>query len=308
MTTNNRKVLKTLLIGILLFTVSFGYAQQEPQFTQYMYNTMSVNPAYAGQRNALNVTFLHREQWVGIDGAPGTQTLVIHSPLRNKAIGLGLSVVREQIGPLSETYVDANYSYTVWLSYNLRLSFGLKTGMHYMKTDWSKGTYKDPDLTYAENISQLAPTFGTGVYLHSQKWYLGAATANFLETRHYTEIQVSKAKDKIHYYLIGGYVFDVSSHLKLKPAFLLKCVSGAPLITDVSLNAKIFDRLVVGTAWRWGDSFSTLVGVHISKNLFAGYAYDLTTSNLHNYNSGSHEIMLRYELKSVRRLLSPRFF
>ena len=308
MTVIKLKVHKTLLFGLLLLTTSVVYAQQEPQFTQYMYNTMSVNPAYAGQRNALSVTVLHREQWVGIDGAPSTQTLAIHSPLKNKAVGLGLSVVRENIGPLSETYVDGNYSYTVLLNYHLRLSLGLKVGAHSLQTDWSKGTYKDPDVTYAENVSQLAPTFGAGGYLHSQQWYLGAAIANMLETKHYTTIQTMKAKDKIHAYLIGGYVFDVSSQFKLKPAFLLKGVSGSPLIADVSLNANIFNSFVLGAAWRWGDSYSALLGVQLSKKLYVGYSYDLTSSDLIDYNSGSHEIMLRYELKFGRRLLSPRFF
>ena len=298
-----------LPVILLLLVVTIGYAQQDPQYTQYMYNTMGVNPGYTGQRETLSITALHRSQWVGIDGAPRTQTLSLHSPLRNEALGLGLSVVNDALGPANETYIDANISYTITLNdYDLKLSFGLKGGIHLLNTDWSKGKYKNPDNAFKENISLFSPTIGAGLYLHSRKGYLGLSVPNVITTKHYSDITEVLSAERLHYYLIGGYVFDLSESTKLKPAFLIKAVSGAPLIADLSANFLFNDRFTVGAAWRWDDSFSALLGFQINEKLYMGYAYDLTSTELNNYNSGTHEFMLRYELRNLYRVLSPRFF
>ncbi|WP_372776745.1 type IX secretion system membrane protein PorP/SprF [Mangrovibacterium sp.] len=299
---------KLLLLVLFLSFTSIVSAQQEPQFTQYMYNTMSVNPAYAGQRQALSILALHREQWVGVDGAPKTQTLAIHSPTRKENVGLGLSIVNDEAGPLTETYVDANYSYSVRLGHDLKLALGLKGGFHSFRADWSKGDYLSPDVTFDENISQLSPTFGIGAYLNASNWYLGLSSSNMLETKHYSDIQLAEAKNKIHLYLIAGYVVELSPQFKLKPAALLKAVSGSPLIADFSLNTMLFERLVVGAAWRWDDSFATLAGFQINQNFYVGYSYDVTSTSLNNYEHGSHEILLRYEMIWPKKLISPRFF
>lgn len=283
-------------------------AQQDPQYTQYMYNTMSVNAGYTGQRETLSVLGLYRTQWVGIDGAPKTQTFSIHSPLPNKDLGLGLSVVNDNIGPSSETYVDANFSYTIYVSAFTKLSFGLKAGVHQLSTDWSKGSFKNSDVMYSEDISRMSPTIGSGLYLHADKWYVGLSVPNILKTDHYDDIKESIANERMHAFLIAGYVFDLSPNFKLKPAVLIKGVSGTPLSADVSLNTLSYDKLVLGASWRWDDSVSALAGFQISEGLYIGYAYDLTTSKLNKYNSGSHEIMLRFELKKAGRLISPRFF
>jgi type IX secretion system PorP/SprF family membrane protein len=284
-------------------------AQQDPQYTQYMYNTMSVNPAYAGQRETLSLTALHRTQWVGIDGAPKTLTFSAHTPLRNKRIGLGLNVVTDQIGPAKETYFDVNFSYTLALNDDdTKLSFGLKGGFHLLDTDWSKGVFQDPDAAFNQNLSLFSPSIGSGIYLHSYKWYLGLAVPNFVTTQHYDDFQASVATEKLHFFLIGGYVFDLNENTKLKPAFLVKSVTGAPVIADVSASVLFNEKLTLGLSWRWDDSVSGLAGFQISDELYIGYAYDLTTTRLNNYNSGSHEIMLRFELQKVIRLLSPRFF
>ncbi|MCX7550537.1 type IX secretion system membrane protein PorP/SprF [Xanthomarina sp. F2636L] len=302
--------IKGLIIAIITLMVTLnGLAQQDPQFTQYMYNTMSINPAYAGQRETLSITGLYRTQWVGIDGAPKTQTLGVHSPLRNEKIGLGLSIVNDALGPVNETYINANFSYTIPLNSNgTKLSFGLKGGINLLNTDWSKGSYQNPDRVYSENVSLLSPTIGAGLYLHSRKWYLGFSVPNFIKTEHYDDFQESLAAERLHFYLIGGYVFDLSETIKLKPAFLVKAVSGAPLIADVSANFLFNDKLTLGLAWRWDDSFSALAGFQVNKGLYIGYAYDLTATNLNNYNSGTHEIMLRFELQKSGRFISPRFF
>lgn len=291
-------------------TINTSFAQQDPQYTQYMYNTMSVNPAYAGQREVLSVTGLHRTQWVGIDGAPQTQTLGIHAPLRNDKIGLGLSIVNDALGPVNEYYIDANFSYTIRLNESLtKLSFGAKAGIHGLTSDWSEGVIQQiGDPTFADNLSVFSPTIGAGLYLHNRKWYVGLSVPNFLRTEHFDDSQISVAKERMNYYLIAGYVFDLSEKTKLKPAALLKAVSGAPIIADLSANFLFNEKLTLGVAWRWDDSVSGLAGFQVTDGLYIGYSYDATTTNLNNYNNGSHEIMLRFELQKVGRILSPRFF
>jgi type IX secretion system PorP/SprF family membrane protein len=298
-----------LIVVISLLSLELS-AQQDPQYTHYMYNTMSVNSAYAGQRDVLSATALYRTQWVGIDGAPKTISFGIHSPLRDERLGLGLNIVSDQLGPAKETVLDANFSYTVPVNRinNLDLSFGIKGGFHFLDTDWSKGIFKNPDVVFNENVNLISPLVGAGLYLHSDTWYLGFSVPNFLTTKHYDDFEESIAMERLHYFLIGGYVFDIGVNTKLKPAFLVKAVSGSPLIADISLNALFNDKFTLGMSWRWDDSVSGLAGFQLSDDLFIGYSYDLSTTGLNNYNSGTHEIMLRFELEIVRCLCSPRFF
>jgi len=300
------KLLITLVLGLLGM---LGLAQQNPQFTNYMYNTMTVNPAYAGQRETFSALALHRSQWVGIDGAPDTQTFSVHSPLRNEQIGLGLNVVNDAIGPSNETFVDANFSYTLLLTDNdLKLSLGASAGVHFLNTDWSKGRFQNPDVVFSENLNLISPTIGAGAYLHSRKYYIGFSVPNILQTEHYSDFQESIATERMHFYMIGGYVFDLSPTVQFKPAFLTRAVSGAPLIVDVSANFWFNENLTLGTAYRWDDSLSFLAGIKVSKSFHFGYAYDINTTGLNNYTGGSHEFFLRYELNRVGKILSPRFF
>ncbi|WP_410548836.1 type IX secretion system membrane protein PorP/SprF [Aureivirga sp. CE67] len=302
------KIIGCLSIAFFV-EIENGFAQQEPQYTQYMYNTMVVNPAYAGQRNVLSISGLYRSQWIGISGAPETQTFGIHSPLRNEKIGLGLTVVNDKLGPANQLYVNGNFSYTIDLNENdLKLSFGVKAGFDYLKTDWSKGKFKNPDQVYEENINQYSPSVGAGLYLHSEKWYVGLSVPSFLTTKHFRENEYAVGKERLHYYLIGGYVFDLSNNLKFKPSTFLKAVSGSPLTVDLSANFLIYDQFTVGAAYRWDDSVSGLVGFQMSKDFFIGYAYDYSTTELRHYNDGSHEVMLRYEFRKQSSYLSPRFF
>ncbi|MDP5081930.1 MAG: type IX secretion system membrane protein PorP/SprF [Winogradskyella sp.] len=298
------------LIGLVFILISMNsIAQQDPQYTHYMFNTLSVNPAYAGQRETLSVVGLHRTQWVGIDGAPQTQSFSIHSPLRNERIGLGLNIVRDALGPASETFVDANFSYTIPLNANdLKLSFGAKAGLHILDTDWSKGLFQNPDVAFNNNLNLISPMIGAGLYMHTRRWYLGLAIPNFIETDHYDDFEESVATERMHFYVIGGYVFNINETTELKPAFLVKGVSGAPIIADVSANFWFEKKLTAGLAWRWDDSISALAGLQVTPGMFIGYSYDMTTTGLNNYNSGTHEITLRFEIKRVGRILSPRFF
>lgn len=299
-----------LLLVFMTLAMQDSFAQQDPQYTQYMYNTMSVNPAYAGQRETLSLTALYRTQWVGLEGAPKTVTLGAHTPLRNERIGLGLSVISDQLGPASETFVDANVSYTIPVNslQTTKFSFGVKAGFHLLDTDWSEGQFQYPDSAFQDDLSLFSPTIGAGAYLHSDKWYFGVSVPNFIETDHYDDFQESTATEQMHFYAIGGYVFTFSDAFKLKPAFLMKGVSGAPLIADVSVNALLKERFTIGAAWRWDDSVSALAGFQVSDSIYIGYAYDMTTTGLKNYSNGSHEIMLRFEVQKLGKILSPRFF
>jgi type IX secretion system PorP/SprF family membrane protein len=177
-----------------------------------------------------------------------------------------------------------------------------------LDTDWSKGIFRDPDVAFNDNLNLISPMIGAGLYMHTRKWYLGFAIPNFLETDHYDDFQESVATERMHFYLIGGYVFNLSETTEFKPAFLVKGVSGAPLIADVSANFWFQKKLTAGVAWRWDDSVSALVGFQVTPGMFIGYGYDLTTTGLNNYNGGSHEITLRFEVKKIGRILSPRFF
>ncbi len=300
-----------LILVVFIALLSAGIqAQQDPQFTHYTYNTMSVNAAYAGQRDVLSATALYRTQWVGLDGAPETLTFGIHTPLTNERIGLGLNVVSDRLGPAEETSIDGNVSYTITLDEirNVELSFGAKAGLHILDTDWSKGRFRQVDPLFQENINLISPTVGAALYLHSDKAYVGFSVPNFLTTEHFDDFQESIATERLHYFLIGGYVFDVGRTTQLKPSFLVKGVSGAPLIADVSLNALFNEKFTLGLAYRWDDAVSGLLGFQINPSLFIGYGYDATTTGLSNYNSGSHEILLRFELQQIGKVLSPRFF
>ncbi len=284
---------------LLLFLLPLAVkAQQDPQFTQYMYNTMSVNPAYAGSNGHLTALLMHRSQWVGVNGAPNTQILAVDAPLKNK-IGLGGILAHDALGPSSEIFLDGNVSYTIQLdSAGKTLSFGLKLGGRIFDVDFSKGLAEDADVAFQNNIkSKFFPTIGAGIYYNSGKGYLGFAIPNFLSQNHYDGAEQEIAAERMHYYVIGGKVFDVSADVKLKPAFFVKWVPGAPMIADVSANVLLKETFTFGLAYRWDDSFSTLLGMQINPNFSAGYAYDLTSSNLASYTGGSHELFIRYEFK-----------
>lgn len=299
----------SLLFGLSSLYFNSIYAQQDAQYTQYMYNTISINPAYAGSREMLSINSLYRAQWVGLEGAPRTLTLSLNSPIGMSGVGMGLSVVQDKIGPSDETFAAADFSYTINLSDYTKLSFGLKAGLNVLNVNFSDLNY-DPADPNAQNINQTSPTIGAGLYLHSRDtWYLGLSSPNFLETDHYDDHIVSTATEKAHFYLIGGYVFDLSQNVKLKPAFLVKAVVGAPVAFDLSANFLINEKFTIGAAYRVDAAVSGLLGFQLSERLMLGYAYDYDTTDLGNYNNGSHEFFLRYELPTrIRKVVNPRFF
>lgn len=293
-----------MLIGLV------SYAQQDAQYTQYMYNTINVNPAYAGSRGVLSVFGLYRTQWVGLDGAPETGAVSVNSPIANSNLGVGLSFVNDRIGPTNENTISADISYTIRTSETYKLSFGVKGTANLFNLDVSKLNPQDSDDPMLKDLNNdFSPNVGAGVYLHSDKLYLGASVPNFFETKRYDDNDVAVYKERMNMYFIGGYVFDLSPSLKFKPAFLTKIVEGAPLQLDVSANFLINEKFVLGAAWRWDAAVSAMAGFQITDGLYIGYGYDLETTKLANYNSGSHEIFLRFELfKKQEKIVSPRFF
>jgi len=295
---------------ILFFSICYhGFSQQESQYTQYMYNTITVNPAYAGSRGMLSFTGIYRTQWIGLEGAPETMAFSLNSPIGIRGVGIGLSFTGDRIGPSTENMVTADFSYTILLERDTKLSFGIKGGFNSIDVDLSRlnpETINDPQLT---DVNRMAPVIGTGIYLHSDKWYLGLSSPNFLETEYYDDVQVSTATEKSHFYFIGGYVVDLSQNLKFKPAVLAKAVKGAPLALDLSANLLFNKRFTLGAAYRLDAAVSALAGFQITDQLMLGYAYDYDTTDLGNYNSGSHEIFLRFELGTRQGgTVNPRFF
>lgn len=292
-----------------MFTGVLSYAQQDAQFTQYMYNTINVNPAYAGSRGALSMFALYRTQWVGLDGAPVTSTVSMNTPLNESNLGLGLSLINDKIGPTTENTFSADLSYTIPTSETWNLSFGIKATANLFDLDATKlnpVNAADPSL---QNYSTFSPNIGAGVYWHSDKAYVGFSIPNFIETNRYDDNEVAIFKERISYYLIGGLVFDLNDTVKFKPAVLTKMIEGAPLQVDVSANFMFFDKLMMGASYRWSAALSAMVGFQVSDGLYIGYGYDRETTNLDNYNSGSHEIFLRYELfKNNNKITTPRFF
>lgn len=304
----NIKKIFTIITMLSVFGVA---AQQDPQYTQYMYNTLSVNSAYAGSLGHLAITGIYRTQWVGLEGAPSTQSFTLDTPIA-KNVGLGLSVVSEEIGPAEEQYIDANFSYTIQSGQTHKLSFGIKGGGRVINIDWTKGSHRDPDVQFRENITnKFLPVVGAGLYWHGERDYIGIAIPNFLtrERYNYDDIADDLVNERMHIYLIGGLVFDLSAHTKFKPAAMVKYVSGAPLIADFSANFMFNNAFTLGASYRTGDSVSAMAAIQITPQFLVGYAYDYTTTELQSYNSGTHEIMLRFELVSRKKgLKSPRFF
>ena len=292
-----------------MFTAIVSFAQQDSQFTQYMYNTININPAYAGSRGALSVFALHRSQWVGLDGAPVTNAASINTPFNSKKLGLGVTVINDRIGPVNENTISTDISYSIPVNETYKLSFGIKATANLFDLNSSKLNPVDASDPTLQNTNKFNPNFGAGTYLHSEKAYIGLSVPNFIETNNYNDNDIVIYKEKITYYLIAGYIYDLNHYIKLKPAVLVKAIEGSPLQADISGNAMFNDKFTIGISYRWSAALSAMVGFQISDAMYVGYGYDRETSNLNNYNAGSHEIFLRYEIfKNNAKISSPRFF
>tara|TARA_R110002049_G_scaffold155781_1_gene320692 strand:+ start:1462 stop:2379 length:918 start_codon:yes stop_codon:yes gene_type:complete len=299
------------IIAVLLLTVT-AKAQQDPQYTQYMYNMNIINPAYAGSYDALSINLLGRSQWVGIDGAPRTLTLGINSPV-GKNVGLGLSVIVDEIGPVEEQNVYGDFSYTLKVGENANLALGLKAGFTFFNVCLPcLNTVNENDQAFInQNANKVLPNFGAGAFYYTDKFYAGVSIPNLLQTFHFEKEggQVTRASERKHFFFTSGYVFDLSNDVKLKPSAMLKAAEGAPLSIDFSGNVLLYDKLEFGLSYRLDESVSALINVRATRSLRVGYAYDHTLTTLGNFNSGSHEVFLLFNFDFERnKIKSPRFF
>lgn len=301
------------ILFFLSITLSMN-AQQDPQFTQYMYNMSVINPAYTtGDVGTLNMGLIHRNQWVGVTGAPNTTSLFFHTPIDNK-IEVGFSITNDNIGDvIKENNIYGDFAYKLDLEEHGNLSFGLKAGVTFFDVDFNGFNLEDPsDFGFAfQNNHQTFFNIGAGVYYNTDNYYVGLSVPNLLKSKHLDESNGSyQGVEEIHLFLTGGYVFDINEQFRLKPAFMAKAVKGAPISLDVTANVLYNDRIEFGIGYRFGDAISGLVNFRVTPELRVGYAYDYTTSNLSTYSSGSHEILILYDLDIFKRGYdkSPRFF
>ena len=296
-----------LLMGVML------YGQQDPHYTQYMYNQNVLNPAYAGTRGDLSIGLLGRTQWVGIEGAPDTQTLNIHG-MTGLGLGVGGSLIHDRIGPIDETNMMLDLSYGIRVSERGKLSFGVKGSYNMINRLMNSATeiIDQGDPFFDMDTKSSYPNIGAGLMYYTDKFYVGLAVPEILESFEYTNASnhiTTDVSDTRHYFATMGYVFDLSNNLKLKPSFMLKMVKGAPISLDLNTSLFINELFEVGLSYREGDSIDALLGVQATPNIRVGYAYDHTLTPLGNYNSGSHELMLLFDLDFARKhIKSPRYF
>ena len=300
------------IVYSLLFLMSLSVvAQQEPQYTQYMYNPSVINPGYAGSLGYGSLFSLYRTQWIGLDGAPKTLNLSYHQPLENTNLGLGGNIVHDEIGPSTTSNLSIDVSYTIAFANESRLAFGIKAGGQLLNIDYTKLNHYNPsDVSFRNNInSQFSPNIGVGLFYYNENSYLGLSVPMMLQTKMYDEFAYSDVNRRQHYYLTAGKVFDLSYNVKFKPAFVAKMVAGAPLQVDLTGNFLINEKFTLGMAYRWSAALSGLVGFKVSDRLAIGYGYDRETTRLANFNSGSHELFLQFDLFKInQRIETPRFF
>jgi len=299
-----------VFILFLMLTSLNLWSQQEAQFTQYMYNTVVVNPAYAGSRGMLSFFGQYRAQWIGLEGAPVNQVFTMNTPIGESGWGTGMSFMNESVGPINNANIHTDLSYSIQTSENFKLSMGIKFSVQLFSLDVNRlNAFQPEDPTFQSISATPRPNVGAGVFWHSDKFYLGLSTPSFFETSDYNDNEIKVFKERLTTYFIGGYVYDLNETWQMKPAFLIKSTYGAPMQTDISLNFQGYEKIVLGSAWRNSGSFSGLAGFQINPTIFFGYTYDSETTALRRFNSGSHELFLRFEiLPTNKKIVSPRFF
>ncbi len=310
-----KKQFTLLIILIVIISCNTAKAQYDAMFTNYMWNEMFINPGYAGSRDAISATGLFRDQWVGINGAPMTQTLTVHSPFLDKQAGIGLSGMRETIGITKQTYFMGTFAYRFKLGSG-KLSMGLSLGILNKKDLLSNVQTDQPaDVNFYTNTPLMTmPNGSFGLYYYTEKYYIGLSVPRLINNQIVPDIGSFTAKNtfdaaNLHYFLTAGYVFNVSSEVKLKPTLLIKSVYAAPIEYDLSINAFIKEIIWAGLAYRSGDAASLLIGLQINPNLRIGYSYDYSITKLQKINSGSHEICLGYDFwVGKSKIVSPRLF
>lgn len=301
-----------LVALVVIATVVDLHAQQDPHYTQYMYNMNVINPAYAGSKENLSIGMLYRKQWVEIEDAPTTATLSGHAPV-GKNVGLGLSVISDKIGPVEENNIYADFSYTLNLGGDHKLAFGLKTGITLHNVALYSDIYntlpQPNDPAFSEDTNNSYLNMGAGFFYYTNKYYLALSVPNMIKSKHLDFNGREFGSETSHYFLTGGYVFDVSENIKFKPFFMLKSAFNAPSSLDLSTNFLFNQKFEAGVTYRLDDSFGAMVNYAITPNVKLGYAYDHIVSDLNVTTPSSHEIILLFDLNFPKKVSSsPRFF
>ncbi len=299
------------LAALMLLISHIVNAQQEPMYTQYMFNTQTINPAYAGTWETMGFMVLAREQWTGFENAPSTQTFTFQTLTRNKKVGLGLNIVNDQFGLEKRFSLFGDYSYMVKLDDELKLRLGFKAGLSNYSNSLSAYDVNDPDPTFQGEITnEFMPNFGIGAFLYKQRYYVGVSVPKIIHNDFENNINNYSSEAELrHYYLTGGYVFNLSENLQFKPTMLTKVSPNTPLQLDLTANFLIANRFWIGSMYRSGASFGFIAQWIINNKLRFGYAVDFSTTQLQKYNDGTHEIMVSYELSSLKEMfVSPRYF
>lgn len=309
---------KKIITAVVVTMGGFAlHAQQAPMYTHYMYNTLSVNPAYAGSRDALTITALHRSQWVGFKGAPMTQTLTLHTPIGNENFGVGLALSNDKIGPTNNTSAVADFAYRIKINERSKLALGLSAGVNVFQANLNTLDLDQPgDPSFQDNISnRTTPNFGFGIYYSRERFYAGVSIPSLLENN-YSNGQLTNGntlagKEQRHYFFIAGAMVKLNDVLDFKPTMLVKVTPAAPIETDLTASFVIMNRLLLGAMFRTNDSFGALIGFDIVQQLHVGYSFDYSYGlRTGKYNQGSHELMLRYDFiySSKKQIHSPRYF
>lgn len=307
---NVRKSIKIVLLSLL--STTGVQAQFEPQFTQYMFNEMFINPAYAGSREHMAMTALYRNQWVGMEGAPKTQTFSAHTPLRNEKIGVGLNILHEEIGVTQDFSVFGSYAYRIPMQkgfFSMAVSGGI---IHHQEQLLEVRTQDQGDYSFLGTPKLTVPNVGFGTYFSNRNFYVGLSIPRMLQNK--VDAVTGKAQNKMnlpywHYYLMGGYVFTLNESVKLKPTFMTKIVSGAPVIADIGAHVLLNEVLWLGGSYRTSDSWAAVMSIQLNKQMRLGYSYDYTLTELQRFNNGTHEITLGFDFSfDKNKVVTPRYF
>lgn len=309
------KIIKSVLITLAFIGIAeSASAQQEAMYSQYMFNMLALNPAYAGSRNVVSASLLYRNQWINMEGAPRTATFTIDAPINNKNVGLGFQLFSDKIGITSTTGGFASYAYRIRFDKGT-LSFGLQGGVgqyiaNFTGVQLNSGVVND--IAFSQNVNKLLINLGTGIYYNTDRFFLGISSPQLLNNK-LTDLNTrgndSFAGQQLHVFVSSGYVFPIGADLNFKPSILLKGVKGAPIEADINATLWINNVLALGAQYRTEASVAGLVELQVTPQFKIGYSYDLSTTKLVRYNSGSHEILLRYEFGFEKgKILSPRYF
>jgi len=303
--------MKKRVLVILILLIAFKInAQQDPQYTQYMYNMNVINPAYAGSSDGASFGILYRDQWEGLEGAPKTATMNIHFPA-GRNVGLGFSAISDEIGPVSETNLYVDFSYTLNFSNDNRLAFGVKAGGTFHDVGLVDLSLIDPnDPFFANDINENTPNVGAGIYFYKpNNYYISVSIPNILESVHLDNNDFNIGSETRHIFAAAGYVFDINENFKFKPHTFVKYASQSPISLDLNANLFMYDLVEIGAGYRTDDSVTAMINFMVSPSVRIGYAYDSIQSELNFLTKASHEIFINFDINFKSKVSrSPRYF